>query len=79
MNLSEAENENQRLKHSDDEVINDTEEQNKLKSKILIHEEDKTKLKRDLEAAEKKWKVLNQQVKEKDKEIHDLKKENGSS
>jgi peptidoglycan hydrolase CwlO-like protein len=43
----------------------------------LNHEEDKTNLEKNLEAAEKKWKVLNKQVKEKDKVIHNLKKENG--
>ena len=42
----------------------------------MNEKDDKTRVKSDLEEVEKNWKVLTKQVKEKDKEIYDLKKEN---
>ena len=36
----------------------------------------KTKLESELDEAEMNWKVINKQVKERDNQIHDLKKEN---
>ena len=78
--LSESESKNAKLKHEIEEVVNDSEEKylklQNLETKVLNYKEAKTKLESELDEAEKHWKVLNKQVKEKDKQIYDLKKEN---
>ena len=78
--LSESESMNAKLKHEIEEVVNDSEEKylqlQNLEIKVLNYKETTTKLESERDDAEKHWKVLNKQVKEKDKQIYDLKKEN---
>ena len=78
--LSESESMNAKLKHEIEEVVNDSDEKylqlQNLEIKVLNYKETTTKLESERDDAEKHWKVLNKQVKEKDKQIYDLKKEN---
>ena len=79
MKLGEAEDENMKLKHSFEEKCDSSEKKSKqieiLEVEVLHHEEDKMKLESELEIVEKNFRLLKKQVKEKDKIMHDLKKE----
>ena len=78
--LSEAESMNQRLKCECEELSNNSEEKHKqlqiLEAKFSNHKDDKIKLGSELESVEKKWKVLHKEVREKNKQNYELKKEN---
>ena len=78
--LNEAEDFNLKLQHECEEAVNESEKCNKemkiLETKVVNLKDDKIKLEDELEYGEKNWKSLTKQVKEKDKTIHDLKKEN---
>ena len=80
MKLTEAEDVNLRLQHECEEAVNDSEECHKkievLETKLSNCKDDKAKLECELEVAEKKMERLGQTIKEKDKTIYDLKKEN---
>ena len=47
-----------------------------LETKVLNLKDNKDMMEQELEYGEKNWKSLNKAIKEKDKTIHDLKKEN---
>jgi hypothetical protein len=46
-----------------------------LETKVVNFKDDKTNFENELDFAKKSWKGLAKQVKEKDKTIHDLKKD----
>ena len=81
--LSEADSINDKLKYDLEEVVNDSEEKylqiQNLDTKVLTYKEANTKLESNLDEAEKQWKMLNKQVKEKDNQIHDQKKKKKSN
>ena len=71
--LGEAESQNLRLKSEVEEM---SEKKDREQAKIVKLEVDTKQLENELEGSEKRFKIFNKEVKEKDKTIHDLTKEN---